>query len=66
MEGTYYLNTYVESNGVMEDYIEDAVSIDVIDGDFHGSGKLRHEGWRDMVLVDHSWQQLEGEDNYLN
>jgi lipopolysaccharide transport system ATP-binding protein len=66
MEGTYYLNTYVESNGVMEDYIEDAVSIDVIDGDFHGSGKLRHEGWRDMVLVDHSWQQHEGEDNFLN
>ena len=66
MEGTYYLNTYVESNGVMEDYIEDAVSIDVIDGDFHGSGKLRHEGWRDMVLVDHSWQQHEGENNFLN
>lgn len=60
MEGTYHINTYVGSNGVMEDYIEDAVSIDVIDGDFHGSGKLRHEGWRDMVLVDHSWRQVEG------
>jgi lipopolysaccharide transport system ATP-binding protein len=59
MEGTYHINTYIENNGVMEDYIEDAVSIDVIDGDFHGSGKLRHEGWRDMVLVDHSWRQVE-------
>jgi hypothetical protein len=61
MEGTYHISTYVGSNGAMEDYIEDAVSIDVIDGDFYGSGKLRHEGWRDMVLVDHSWQQVEGE-----
>ena len=66
MEGTYHINTYVGSNGVMEDYIEDAVSIDVIDGDFYGSGKLRHEGWRDMVLIDHSWQQVEGEIAILN
>jgi lipopolysaccharide transport system ATP-binding protein len=60
MEGNYHINTYVGSNGVMEDYIEDAVSIDVIDGDFYGSGKLRHEGWRDMILVDHTWRQQEG------
>lgn len=66
MEGTYHINTYVGSNGVMEDFIEDAASIDVIDGDFHGSGKLRHEGWRDMVLVDHSWQQVVGEIPILN
>jgi hypothetical protein len=66
MEGTYHINTYVGSNGVMEDYVEDAVSIDVIDGDFHGSGKLRHEGWRDMVLVEHTWQQVEGEIAILN
>ena len=58
MEGTYHINTYVGSDGAMEDYIEDAVSIDVIDGDFHGSGKLRHEGWSDLVLVDHSWRQV--------
>jgi lipopolysaccharide transport system ATP-binding protein len=66
MEGNYHINTYVGSNGVMEDYIEDAVSIDVIDGDFYGSGKLRHEGWRDMILVDHTWQQVEGEIAILN
>jgi lipopolysaccharide transport system ATP-binding protein len=66
MEGNYHINTYVGSNGVMEDYIEDAVSIDVIDGDFYGSGKLRHEGWRDMVLVEHTWQQVEGEIAILN
>jgi lipopolysaccharide transport system ATP-binding protein len=58
MEGTYHINTYVGNNGVMEDFIEDAVSIDVIDGDFHGSGKLRHEGWDDLVLVEHSWRQV--------
>ena len=62
MEGTYHINTYVGSNGEMEDYIEDAVSIDVIDGDFHGSGKLRHEGWENLVLVDHTWRQLSGSD----
>lgn len=66
MEGTYHINTYVGSNGVMEDFIEDAASIDVIDGDFHRSGKLRHEGWRDMVLVDHSWQHAVGEISNFN
>ncbi|MBU6170106.1 MAG: ABC transporter ATP-binding protein [Verrucomicrobia bacterium] len=66
MEGTYHINTYVGSNGVMEDFIEDAASIDVIDGDFHRSGKLRHEGWRDMVLVDHSWQHAVGETSNFN
>lgn len=66
MEGTYHINTYVGSCGDMEDFIEDAASIVVIDGDFHRSGKLRHEGWRDMVLVDHSWQQVVGEMSILN
>lgn len=64
MEGNYLINTYAGSGGVMDDYIEDAASIDVIEGDFHGSGKLRHEGWRDMVLVDHRWEQIEDANNF--
>lgn len=63
MEGTYQISTYVGSNGMVEDYIEDAISMDVIEGDFYGSGKLRHEGWRDQVLVEHSWRQVMGLDH---
>lgn len=62
MEGTYHINIYIGCDGVMQDYIEDAASIEVIDGDFHGSGKVRHEGWQDLVLVDHSWDQVIGDD----
>jgi len=54
--GTYHITVGIEGNSVIQDYLEDASMIQVIDGDFHGSGRLLHEGWqRDMVLVKHSW-----------
>lgn len=52
----YHINIYIESDRVMQDYLNDASVIEVIDGDFFGSGKLHHEGWQGMtVLVRHSW-----------
>jgi lipopolysaccharide transport system ATP-binding protein len=54
--GTYQINTYIESEGVMQDYLDSAGSFDVTDGDFYGTGKLNHEGWQGKtVLVRHSW-----------
>jgi lipopolysaccharide transport system ATP-binding protein len=54
--GSYHLNIYIESNRVMQDFLNDASVIEVIDGDYFGTGKLHHEGWQGMtVLVRHSW-----------
>jgi len=61
MGGRYHINFYVGSSKGMEDYLNDASVIEVIDGDYYGTGKLHHEGWEGVsVLVKHSWEQHEG------
>lgn len=58
--GTYHVTTYVQADHVVQDHLEDASVIEVIDGDFYRTGKLLHAGWqRDVVLVNHSWLQHE-------
>lgn len=60
MGGGYHVNFYVGSNKGVEDYLNDASVIEVIDGDFYGSGKLHHPGWEGTtVLVNHSWTNVE-------
>ena len=59
--GTYNVNIYVESDRVVQDYLNDACMIDVVDGDFYGTGKVLHPGARTgSVLVKHSWEQIQG------
>jgi lipopolysaccharide transport system ATP-binding protein len=61
MGGRYHVNIYLGSSHGVQDYLNDASVIEVIDGDFYGSGKLHHEGWEGVsVLVNHSWRQHEG------
>ncbi len=61
MGGRYHVNFYLGSSHGVQDYLNDASVIEVIDGDFYGSGKLHHEGWEGVsVLVNHSWRQHEG------
>lgn len=58
MGGKYHVNFYVGSKEGVQDYLNDAAIIDVIDGDYYGTGKLHHEGWQGVsVLVKHSWRQ---------
>lgn len=58
--GRYHVNIYVESDQIMQDFLDDASIIDVIDGDYYGTGKLHHDGWQGAtVLVKHSWSLLE-------
>lgn len=58
--GSYHVNIYVESDLVTQDFLNDASVIEVIDGDFYGSGKLVHSGWQGTsVLVKHSWNLVE-------
>jgi lipopolysaccharide transport system ATP-binding protein len=57
--GTYHVNLYVESDHVVQDHLNDAAVIEVIDGDFYGTGKVLHAGARTgSVLVKHSWEQI--------
>lgn len=60
--GTYHLSTYLASDGtVSQDWVDDAAAVQVVDGDFFGTGKLYHEGWQGMcVLVHHSWSMRDG------
>ena len=58
MGGKYHINFYVGSSHGVQDFLNDASVINVIDGDFYGTGKLHHEGWEGVsVLVRHSWEQ---------
>lgn len=55
--GTYQLNIYLEGDGEMQDLVNNAAFIEAIDGDFFGTGKTGHEGWRESyVLIPHSWK----------
>ena len=55
--GTYYLSPYFEMNGIMQDWIEAASTLQVEDGNFYGTGKDYPKGWEGKtVLVKHRWE----------
>jgi len=56
--GCYHISSYLGSEGsVTQDWVDDAASLDVVDGDFYGSGKIYRDGWQGkVVLVHHSWR----------
>ncbi len=52
--GVYRLDSYLEGNREMQDWVETAAELIVIDGDFFGTGKLHYPGWEGTtVLVRH-------------
>jgi lipopolysaccharide transport system ATP-binding protein len=52
----YVLTLFLEVNREIEDWLQNAIELDVIDGDFYGTGRLYPEGWRGKgVLVPHQW-----------
>jgi hypothetical protein len=46
---------FAESNGMIADWINGLVPMDVEDGDFYGIGKNSPEGHGMYVLYDHKW-----------
>ena len=57
--GTYHLSSFLASDrdNVVQDWIDDAATINVVDGDFYGTGKLYHTGRRGKgVLLKHGWR----------
>jgi homopolymeric O-antigen transport system ATP-binding protein len=56
--GTYDLNSYIQAGPDMQDWVDRAAEMTVIDGDFYGTGRNYPPDWRgSTVLVHHSWRQ---------
>lgn len=56
-QNQYLLTLFLEVNREVEDWILNAIELDVVDGDFYGTGRLYADGWRGKgVLVPHCWQ----------
>jgi lipopolysaccharide transport system ATP-binding protein len=55
--GTYDLTTYIQSGPDVQDWVDQAAEMSVIDGDFYGTGRNYPPDWRGAtVLVHHSWR----------
>ena len=52
--GRYSVNVYGEANGAVADWVSDAATFDVAEGDFFGSGQLPPTT-HGHVFVDHAW-----------
>ena len=58
-EGRYALSLFLEVDGVIEDWVEDGLFIQVADGSFFGTPRNAPKGWNGRtVLVDHTWSVL--------
>jgi lipopolysaccharide transport system ATP-binding protein len=58
--GRYHISTYLASNGnTVQDWVDDAAFIDVIDADYYGTGNLYPAGWQGaVVLVRHQFRKI--------
>ncbi len=55
--GTYDLTTFIQSGPDVQDWVDRAAEMSVIDGDFYGTGRNYPPDWRGTtVLVHHSWR----------
>ena len=60
--GRYTVELFLERNGVVEDWFDDRISIDVEDNSFFGTSRNLPHGWEGKtVLVENEWRNLEVE-----
>jgi len=59
LPGRYILNLYCKVNGIVADWVQEAATIDVGDGDYFGSGELPPGGFG-SVVVDQKWEISDG------
>ena len=56
-KGIYHITTFLEAGKDIQDWVHGAAEMNVIDGDFYGTGRLYPKHWAGKnVLVDHSWR----------
>ncbi len=54
MEGNYFINVSINENGITQDWVQEATSINVIAGDFYGTGKINPASHK-SILIDNTW-----------
>lgn len=56
--GRYFLHAAIENNVVTQDWVQYAAELQVLDGDYYGTGRsYPHDGWRGKgMFIDHSWR----------
>lgn len=52
--GRYVIDVYCYANSMTADWIQYAASLDVVDGDYYGSGKIS-QNTNGVVFLDHEW-----------
>jgi lipopolysaccharide transport system ATP-binding protein len=55
LRGRYFFTLFAEVNGIIADWINALIPVDIEDGDFFGAGKNAPEGHSNFVLYDHQW-----------
>lgn len=60
LPGIYTINLYCTVNGILADWVVDAARIQVVEGDYFGTGKLPPKGYG-LVLVNHEWDVIDNE-----
>jgi lipopolysaccharide transport system ATP-binding protein len=56
-QGRYNLTLFLEVNREIQDWLQSTVPLDVLDGDFFGTGRQYPGGWQGKcVLVPHEWE----------
>ena len=64
--GRYRINLFLERNGVIEDWLQDYVIIEVADNSFFGTARNLPLGWEGKtVLVDNQWRRFDDVDPSL-
>lgn len=56
MEGSYFINVSISENSVMQDWVQEAVFVNVIAGDFYGTGKINPSSHK-SILIENSWSK---------
>ena len=55
--GAYHITTFLEADREVQDGVRSAAEMNVIEGDFYGTGLLHPPGWAGAnVLIDYSWR----------
>jgi len=56
-QSTYNLTSFIEADGIVQDWVEAAAEMYVLDGNFYGTGRNYPKGWAGVgVLLDYEWR----------
>lgn len=56
MEGSYFINVSITESGITQDWVQEAVFVNVIAGDFYGTGRINPSSHK-SILIENSWSK---------